>query len=585
MIDREIAQRLTSLLQQHSVVTVTGPRQSGKTALCRGAFPDLAYANLEVPHQRDFAASDPERFLARLGDGAIIEDVERVPELLSYLQVIVDQRGTDQRGTNARFVLTGSEHPGLSNAPGHSLAGRTAQVHVLPFSLAERQRASGDAGLDDILYAGFYPRIIDQGLEPTQALADYVETYVERDVRRIGEIRNLPGFRKFMRLCAGRVGEPVNLSSLGAGAGVSHTTAREWLTILEASYLVFQLPPYHANIRRRLVKANKLYFWDVGLAAYLIGIENAGQMATHVRRGALFENAVVAEALKHRLNRGHQPDLRFFRDAKGLECHLLYPAARGAVAFEVKSGPTIDPDCFRSLHRVGGLIPDISSKIVVYGGMDRQTRSDGHVLPLGELGGALGRLEDGLEIASFGDEDPGPPPNRVGVDALTTAYAGHIGPTLDRLEYELSELSTGVFRDFRPGIHVILNGMIISSRGSLGPQQWERCAEKTVAEGRFELASNPPLEVQSWYTFVDYIGPDRAGFNLTLSVTWRLGREGVSRTVEIAGARGPELESRMIWSELAHRNHEVHRLVPEIQKRIMRRIGELTGTSGAGSSQ
>ena len=396
MIDREITQRLTVLFRQYPFVTVTGPRQSGKTTLCRAAFPDLDYANLEAPDQRDFAESDPRGFLAQFDDGAIIDEVQHVPALMSYLQVIADERGR-----NGLFVLTGSEQFRLSDAISQSLAGRTALLRLLPFSLTERQRAGSSGSVDDILYSGFYPRIIDQGLDPTQALGDYFETYVERDVRRLGEIRNLSNFRRFVRLCAGRVGQLVNLTSLGADAGVSHTTAREWLTVLEASYIIFQLPPYFANISKRLVKSPKFYFCDVGLAAYLIGIENAGQVATHPLRGALFENAVVAEALKHRFNRGNRANLFFFRDSRGLECDLLYPDGSGFAAFEVKSGATIGSDYFRSLHRVAEAVPDITSKTVVYGGETRQARSDSEVIRLADLGRALDMLEVDGELDAF----------------------------------------------------------------------------------------------------------------------------------------------------------------------------------------
>ena len=306
MVEREITHRLTSLFRHYPFVTVTGPRQSGKTTLCRTAFPDLNYANLEAPDQRAFAESDPRGFIAQLGEGAIIDEIQHVPDLLSYLQVLADEKGR-----NGLFVLTGSEQFRLSDAISQSLAGRTALLRLLPFSLAERRRIGASGAVDDILYSGFYPRILDQGLDPRQALGDYIETYVERDVRRLGEIRNLSSFRSFMRLCAGRIGQLVNLTSLGSDAGVSHTTAREWLTVLEASYIIFQLQPFHANIRKRLVRSPKLYFYDVGLASYLIGIENAGQVVTHPLRGALFENAVAAEALKHRFNRGTtgEPDL------------------------------------------------------------------------------------------------------------------------------------------------------------------------------------------------------------------------------------------------------------------------------------
>ena len=390
MIERDITDRLTTLFGQYPFVTVTGPRQSGKTTLCRAAFPDLQYANLEAPDQRDFAESDPRGFLAQLGEGAIIDEVQHVPQLLSYLQVLADERGR-----NGLFVLTGSEQFRLSDAISQSLAGRTALLRLLPFSLAERRRTGASEAVDDIIYSGFYPRIHDQGLEPRQALGDYFGTYVERDVRRLGGIRNLSAFRLFVRLCAGRVGQLLNLSAVGSDAGVSHTTAREWLTVLETSYVVFQLPPFRANIRKRLVKSPKLYFYDVGLASYLLGIESPQQVATHPLRGALLENVVVAEALKHRFNRGLQPNLSFFRDSRGLECDLLYETGGGVSAIEIKSGATVASDYSTSINRVAELLPSVSGKTVVYGGTESQFRSDCEVVPLSGLAGVLERSESG----------------------------------------------------------------------------------------------------------------------------------------------------------------------------------------------
>jgi len=390
MIEREITPRLTGLFRQYPFVTVTGPRQSGKTTLCRAAFPDLAYANLEAPDQRDFAETDPRSFLAQFSEGAIIDEVQHVPALLSYLQVLADEKGQ-----NGLFVLTGSEQFQLSNAISQSLAGRTALLRLLPFSLSERRRTGASDAMDDIIYSGFYPRILDQGLDPHQALGDYFETYVERDVRRLGEIRNLSSFRRFVRLCAGRVGQLVNLSSLGSDAGVSHSTAREWLTILETSYIIFQLPPYHANIRKRLVKTPKFYFHDVGLASYLIGIENKEQVVTHPLRGALFENVVVSEALKHRFNSGRRSNLSFFRDARGLECDIFYETGQGIGAFEVKSGSTVASDYCDSLNRVADLIPEVAAKTAVYGGTTSQSRGDCDIVPLARLNEAIRRLEAG----------------------------------------------------------------------------------------------------------------------------------------------------------------------------------------------
>ncbi len=387
MIEREITPILLRLFDQYPFVTVTGPRQSGKTTLCRTAFPDLEYVNMEAPNQREHAQNDPVGFLAQFSEGAILDEIQRTPDLLSYLQVLADDRGR-----NGLFVLTGSEQFRLSEAISQSLAGRTALLRLLPFSLAERSRAGASGEIDDVLYSGFYPRIHDQALEPRQALGDYFETYVERDVRRIGEIRNLAGFQQFVRMCAGRVGQIVNLSSLGADAGVSHTTASQWMTVLEASYVVFRLPPFFTNIRKRLVKSPKLYFYDVGLASHLIGIERAKHLATHPLRGQLFENAVVMEVLKHRYNRGHRSNLSFFRDARGLECDLLLESTESIDAIEIKSGATFASDYFDSLDQISQVLPQVSAKAVVYGGADRQTRQKGEVVPLPSLPDFLNRL-------------------------------------------------------------------------------------------------------------------------------------------------------------------------------------------------
>lgn len=389
MIEREITPYLTKLFEQFPFVTVTGPRQAGKTTLCRAAFPELKYVNLELPDQREFAESDPRGFLAQLGEGAVIDEIQRVPDLLSYLQVLADESGRD-----GLFVLTGSEQFRLSDNISQSLAGRTALLRLLPFTLAERQLTGASGEIDDILYSGFYPRIHSKQRNPSQTLGDYLESYVERDVRRIGEIRNLSSFRRFVRLCAGRVGQLANLSQIGADAGVSHTTARHWLTVLEASYIVFQLPPYAANFRKRLTKTPKFYFYDVGLASYLIGIEHARQISTHPLRGALFENLVVVEALKHRYNQGRRSNLSFFRDVRGLECDLFYESGNDIGAIEIKSGATVASDYFSALNQVARLLPQISKKTVVYGGDARQARKDGEAIPLSAFRESLFQLDN-----------------------------------------------------------------------------------------------------------------------------------------------------------------------------------------------
>ena len=384
----EITPVLVGLFRQYPFVAVTGPRQSGKTTLCRAAFPGLPHVDLDAPDHRAFAESDPQGFLARFPQGAILDEIQRVPDLPSYLKVLADEDG----GVGL-FVLTGSEQFRLSETIRQPLAGRTALLRLLPFSLAEWRRTGASGALDDILHSGFYPRIHDRGLDPTQALGDYMETYVERDVRRIGEIRDLSAFRRFVRLCAGRVGQLADLGSLGSDAGVPQATARHWLTVLEASYVVFRLPPFFANIRKRLVKSPRLYFHDVGLAGHLLGIENADQMAAHPARGPLFENAVVVEALKHRFNTGRRSNLSFFRDADGLECDLLYENGNGIGVIETKAGTRIRTSHLGALDRVAKLLPRVCAKAVIHGGTDRRPRGDREVVPIHDLAALLTRLD------------------------------------------------------------------------------------------------------------------------------------------------------------------------------------------------
>ena len=309
---------------------------------------------------------------------------------MSWLQVLADDRGR-----NGLFVLTGSGQFLLFDKVDQSLAGRTALLRLLPLSIEELRAGGITPDVDGMLFTGFFPRIHDQGLDPTIALGDYVETYLERDIRRIGEIRNLSAFRRFVRLCAGRVGQLLDYTALGADAGVTHPTARAWLSLLEASYILFRLEPFHANVRKRLTRSPKLYFCDVGLAAWLLDIENAGQLRTHPLRGALFENAVVVEALKHSYNSGRRPLVSFFRDRRGLECDLLYRTGDRMLAVEAKSGATIASDWFSSLNRVAEIVPGVQARAVVYGGSSREARRAGNVVPLAGMSDLLTRFDSG----------------------------------------------------------------------------------------------------------------------------------------------------------------------------------------------
>jgi predicted AAA+ superfamily ATPase len=381
---------------QMPVLTLTGPRQAGKTTLCRDTFPGHSYLNLERPDTRAFAQEDPRGLLDSVAQGAVIDEVQRVPDLLSWVQVAVDE---DPRP--GRFILTGSHSFELMAAVSQSLAGRTALLHLLPLSLAElraqRPRvpragdkpghvagskpgppAASQPSTNALLHGGGYPRIWAQGLAPQQALGDYFATYVERDLRQLIELRQLDAFRRFVKLAAGRVGQVLNLHGLASDAGVSDPTAKAWVGLLEASYIVRLLPPWHANIGKRLVKSPKLYFCDVGLAAWLIGIQEAEQLATHPLRGALFENLVVMEFVKHALNAGQPVALHHFRDSAGLECDLvveqgLPPGQLGLV--EIKSGQTLHADLWKPLQKVAGLLGErVARRMVVYGGPENLVR-------------------------------------------------------------------------------------------------------------------------------------------------------------------------------------------------------------------
>ncbi len=370
MVQRTLAAYAAFMATKYPVVTITGPRQSGKTTLAQTVFAHKPYANLENPVVRQFAMDDPVGFLKQYPDGAVLDEIQRVPELLSFLQVIVDEKKE-----NGLFVLTGSQQFELMDSISQSLAGRTALLKLLPFSLAEVE-SFGEKSIDELLFTGFYPRIHDQNIPPAQALGDYYETYVERDLRQLVNIRNLNLFQRFVQLCAGRVGQLLNLSSLANDTGISHSTAREWLSVLEASYIVFLLRPFHANLGKRLVKSPKIYFYDIGLACWLSGIDAAKQLANHPLRGNFFENMVVLDVLKYRYNLGKRNNLFFYRDSSGNEVDLLYTLGRHLLPIEIKSGQTISSSYFRGLDTFSRSFPDLPhGRLLVYAGDMIQQRT------------------------------------------------------------------------------------------------------------------------------------------------------------------------------------------------------------------
>ena len=382
LINRTAGGTATELARAYPVIVITGPRQSGKTTLTRASFPDKPYVSLEDPDQRDFAKEDPRRFLSRYPDGAVLDEVQRVPDLFSYLQTRVDQ---DLRP--GLFVLSGSQQFGVLSQVTQSLAGRVALVPLLPFSLEELQDAGREPNtLEEVLFTGFYPAIYDRGISPEIWYGNYVQTYIERDVRQMINVRDLSTFQRFVRMCAGRTGRLVNLTSLANDCGISHNTAKAWLSVLQASYIVHLLPPHHRNFDKRLIKTPKLYFLDPGLAAWLVGIQNAEQITFHPMRGALFETLVVSELLKTRFHKGLTSNLFFWQDRHGREVDILIDRGQQLVPVEVKSGQTITSSYFTGLSRWMSLAGQEAGRPwVVYGGTERQSRSQAEVLPWREI--------------------------------------------------------------------------------------------------------------------------------------------------------------------------------------------------------
>lgn len=380
MIKRDLAEELKEAARQFPAITLTGPRQSGKTTLCRALFPGHPYATLEATDVRSYARDDPRGFLAEFAGGAIIDEVQRVPDLLSYLQGVIDEEPAP-----GRWILTGSQNLSLLESVSQSLAGRTAVHHLLPLSRGEVVRFDRyPATLEETLFAGTYPRVFDRGLEPVEWFRSYVATYIERDVRSINNVGDLTTFQRFLELCAGRTAQLLNYSSLANDCGVSQPTARAWLSILETSFLVFRLPAFHANIRKRLVKMPKLHFYDTGLVCWLLGIRTPEQLRNHPLRGSIFETWVVSEVTKHRLNRGESPRLSFYRDRNGAEVDLIIEQPAHRTLVEAKSGETVPAHPFAGAQKVRKHIassnrPD--SMAVVYGGDQFQQRTPGTVVP------------------------------------------------------------------------------------------------------------------------------------------------------------------------------------------------------------
>lgn len=376
MIKRTAETRLIKLAKTFRSVALVGPRQSGKTTLCRSVFPQKPYVSLENPDTLEFASSDPRAFLAQFKNGAILDEVQRAPHLFSYLQQILDE--TKKKGL---FILTGSNNFLLQSNITQTLSGRIAYIQLLPLSLPELKDSKRiRAEYNWHIFSGGYPEVIAKKINPSDWYAGYINTYVERDVRQLKNISNLSLFIKLLRLCAGRTGQILNLTSLSNDCGIDQKTVAAWISVLQSSYIIYLLKPYHNNFNKRIIKTPKLYFYDTGLACSLLGITTNRQITTHAAKGPLFENMIITELLKERFNYGNMDNLYYWRDKTGNEVDVLTDKAGKLSVLELKAGETISSDFFKGLEYFAALRKDKVEKVLVYGGKQEQKRSNGIII-------------------------------------------------------------------------------------------------------------------------------------------------------------------------------------------------------------
>ncbi|KAA0257789.1 ATP-binding protein [Deferribacter autotrophicus] len=362
MIRRKVSDRVLELSKLFPVITITGPRQSGKTTLCKMLFPDKRYVSLEDLDERKFAEEDPKGFLNRFPDGAVIDEIQYVPGLFSYIQTIVDEKNI-----SGMYILTGSQQFEMLEHISQSLAGRVAIVKLLPFSLDEAYSNLDNKELDEVLFTGFFPRIFDKKINPTDMASFYVSTYLERDVRKLVNVKDLLKFEMFLKLIAARSGQLLNLSSIAEACGVSHNTIKSWVSVLEASYIIKISYPFFRNIKKRLVKTPKVYFLDTGLLCYLLGIRRVEHLEIHPLKGAIFESFVVAELLKNRFNKVEQDNLFFYRDHKGIEIDVVIDNGIELDLMEIKLSQTFSESFFKNFSKFPSY-DYLTKDIIVYGG-------------------------------------------------------------------------------------------------------------------------------------------------------------------------------------------------------------------------
>ncbi len=376
MINRKIESKLLEMVKKFPILAITGPRQSGKTTLCKKLFPRYKYVTMENPDSKEFAISDPNGFLGEYDEYVIIDEIQNAPELFSYIQGVVDESGK-----TGQYILTGSQNFLLLEKISQTLAGRVYIYHLLPFSYTELKK-NYNQSQSECIYKGGYPRIYDKDINPLDFFPSYIQTYIERDVRTIINVKNLNLFNAFLKLCASRIGQIFNASSISNDLGVDYKTIQSWIALLEASFIIHKLQPWHRNFNKRIIKSPKIYFYDTGLACHLLNLKSSDQLNTHFAKGNLFENYIINEVMKSRWNKGMSLTSFFWRDSKGNEIDLLIEDGKNIKLIEVKSSKTIKLDFFKGLNYVEKLIANHTvSKYLIYGGNESQKRTQAQVLP------------------------------------------------------------------------------------------------------------------------------------------------------------------------------------------------------------
>lgn len=384
MIERSLNIKIDTLIKSFPVVALIGPRQSGKTTLVKNLFKDFTYQNLEAPDTRLFAESDPRTFLepAYKDKGLIIDEAQRVPELFSYLQVIVDEN------KKAKVILTGSQNFLIHEKISQSLAGRIGILRLLPFSFSEIEQKYNYDNYADYIFSGFYPPVFDRNISPDDWYQNYIQTYLERDVRQLKNIFDLTSFTNFLKLCAGRIGQILNLTALANDCGISVNTAKSWLSVLEASFVIFLLKPYHNNFNKRITKSPKLYFIDVGLASSLLGLKNSTHILQYHSMGSLFENMIISDILKKYYNEGEIPSIYYWRDKTGREVDLILEYKNKTKVIEIKAGKTVNENFFSGINLWNKMSKNMSSEAyLIYGGDKNQKRSIAQILSWKDFNG------------------------------------------------------------------------------------------------------------------------------------------------------------------------------------------------------